>query len=166
MNRFSLISISLVIVTSSVFMMVGCTETRDSAEEVQPTLPLDPSVERKALAGTSQADVIEETWGVRIEMAMLSAAGYMVDIRFRVLDAEKARPIFERKTKPCLVDQATGAKFIVPSPPKVGQLRAGGNIKEGKTYFVFFANPGKYVKSGNKVTVEIGDFRAEDVIVQ
>ena len=166
MNRFRLTFISIVILTSSVFMLVGCTQKRDSADEVQPTPVLDPTVETHTLGGASPVSMIEETWGIRIESAMLSAVGYMVDFRFRVLDAAKAMPIFERKSKPCLIDQATGAAFAVPNPPKVGPLRSGGHIKEGKVYFIFFANPAKYVKSGNKVTVVIGDFRAQDVVIQ
>lgn len=106
-----------------------------------------------------------EDWGIQVESAMLSAAGYMVDFRFRVLDAKKAAPLFDRKVMPVMTDQATGAKFIVPSPPKVGQLRSGGRIEEGKTYFMFFANPAKYVKSGNKITVEVGDFVAQDIVL-
>jgi hypothetical protein len=107
----------------------------------------------------------EEDWGIKVESARLSAGGYMVDFRFRVLDAAKAAQLFDRKVMPQMIDQATGAKFIVPTPPKVGQLRSGGNIKEGKIYFIFFANPAKYVKSGNKITVAVGDFKVQDIVV-
>lgn len=113
----------------------------------------------------SEASRVEETWGIEVQSARLSAGGYMVDFRFRVLDAAKAAQIFDRKIMPHMIDQATGAKFIVPSPPKVGQLRSGGNIKEGKIYFIFFANPAGYVKSGSKITVVVGDFKAEDIVV-
>ncbi|MHC4353304.1 MAG: hypothetical protein ACYS0H_11370 [Planctomycetota bacterium] len=89
----------------------------------------------------------------------------MVDFRFRVLNADKAAKLFDRRIMPHMIDQATGAKFIVPSPPKVGQLRSGGNIKEDRIYFIFFANPAKYVKSGNKITIVVGDFKAEDIVV-
>jgi hypothetical protein len=90
----------------------------------------------------------------------------MVDFRFRILDGAKAAPLLERSVKPYLVDQATGARFIVPAPPKVGQLRSGGRPRDGRVYFIYFANPGQYVKSGDKVTVAIGDFRARDIVVQ
>jgi hypothetical protein len=110
--------------------------------------------------------LLEEQWGIKIERAVLSAGGYMVDFRFRVLDTAKAAPILNRTTHPHLVDQATGAKFIVPNPPKIGQLRSGRTIKQGAAYFILFANPGKYIKSGNKVTVVVGDFQARDIVVQ
>jgi len=166
MSRLRLPFLSLVVLTSSVLLLVGCTQERNSAGGVQPTPLLDPTAEPQPSGGAPQVGTIEDTWGIQIESAMLSAAGYMVDFRFRVLDAAKAAAIFERKTKPYLIDQATGATFAVPNPPKVGPLRSGGNIRKGKTCFIFFANPAKYVKSGNKVTVVIGDFRAQDVVIQ
>ncbi|MEW6569797.1 MAG: hypothetical protein AB1390_01280 [Nitrospirota bacterium] len=108
---------------------------------------------------------IENEWGIQIDGIRLSAGGYMLDFRYRVIDPEKAQPIFDRKEKPYLIDQASGAKFMVPSPPKVGPLRTSNPPQADRTYFILFANPGKYVKQGNKVTVVIGDFRAEDLTV-
>lgn len=108
---------------------------------------------------------VQEQWGIRIESVRLSAAGYMIDFRYRVLNQEKAAPLFERKTKPFLIDQQSGKKFVVPSPPKVGPLRTSEPPQADRTYFILFANPGKYVKQGNKVTVVIGDFKAENLIV-
>jgi len=78
----------------------------------------------------------------------------------------KAAPLFDRSVRPYLIDQKTGAKFIVPDPPKVGSLRVRGNPKADTNYFVFFANPGGYVKPGSKVTVVIGDFQAKDLVVE
>jgi len=108
---------------------------------------------------------IEEQWGIQIEGIRLSAEGYMLDFRYRVTDPEKAKALFDRREKPYLIDQATGAKFIVPGPPKVGPLRTSNPPQTDRTYFILFANPGRYVKQGNKVTVVIGDFRAEDLTV-
>ncbi|OHB78722.1 MAG: hypothetical protein A2Z25_15210 [Planctomycetes bacterium RBG_16_55_9] len=113
----------------------------------------------------SDASLLEEKWGIKIEAAMLSAGGYMIDFRFRVLDAAKAAQIFDRKIMPYMIDQQTGATFIVPSPPKIGPLRAGRNIKENKVYFIIFANPARYVKSGSKITVVVGDFKVQDIVV-
>jgi len=110
--------------------------------------------------------LLEEKWGIQVENARLSAGGYMVDLSYRVLDPNKAAPILDRRIKPYMVDQTSGAVFVVPNPPKVGQLRSGKNIKEGKIYFIFFANPGRYVKSGNKVAIVIGDCKIDNVVVR
>ena len=108
----------------------------------------------------------EERCGIEILGIRLSAAGYMLDFRYRVLNPEKAAKLFGRKMEPYLVDQATGAKFSVPNSPKVGPLRTTTSPEAHRTYFIMFANPGRYVKKGNKVTVVIGDFKAKDLIVE
>ena len=109
---------------------------------------------------------LEERWGIKLLSIRLSAEGYMLDFRYRVLDPEKAKPLFDRQSKPYLVDEVTGAMFVVPEPPKVGALRTTRKPVPDRNYFILFANPGKFVKPGNKVTIVIGDFRAENLIVQ
>jgi len=147
-------------------MWAGCTASRENAGTVQPAPAATGTAEASTRDDAVQVTDVEDRWGIKILGASLSAGGYMVDFRFRVLDSAKVAPLLARDVRPHLVDQATGARFIVPTPPKVGQLRSGGSAREGKTHFIFFANPGRYVKSGNKVTVVIGDFEARDIVVQ
>ncbi len=117
-------------------------------------------------AEVSKTESIEEKWGVQIVGIRISAAGFMLDFRYRVIDAEKAAPLFDRATKPYLIHQESGAKFMVPNPPKTGPLRTSDTPQQGRVYWMFFGNPGRYVKPGNKVTVVIGDFKAENLIVE
>ncbi|MFZ5998472.1 MAG: hypothetical protein ACOYW7_13460 [Nitrospirota bacterium] len=125
------------------------------------------AAEEKAVpVKTADVSILEEKWGVKVLGLRQSANGYMLDFRYRVLDPEKAAPLFDRKVKPLLIDQATGAKFAVPEPPKVGALRNTRKPVANKNYFVIFANPAQYVKKGNKVTVVIGDFRVENLVVE
>lgn len=112
-----------------------------------------------------QADLLRDKWGIKVEAVHLSAGGYMIDFRYRVLDAEKAKAIGDPEVKPYIIDQSTGAKFIVPSPPKVGPMRNTENLQEGRVYFIFFGNPGKYIKSGQKITVCVGDIKIENLEV-
>ena len=107
-----------------------------------------------------------EQWGVKVLRISLSAEGYMLDFRYRVLDAEKAAPLFDRKNKAYLVDQVSGAKFQVPESPKVGALRTTRPPERDKVYFIIFGNPERYVKKGNKVTVMIGDIKIENLVVE
>ena len=112
---------------------------------------------------------IEEQWGVRIESIRTSAAGNLLDFRYRIIDPDKALPLVERKNKPYLIDQESGKTLGVPSGAKIGPLRQTvryGKPKEDRIYFVLFGNPGGFVKPGNKVTVVIGDFRVEDLVVE
>jgi hypothetical protein len=110
---------------------------------------------------------LEQTWGVRVSSVFLSAGGNMVDFRYRVLDPAKAAALTKSDSKPLLLDQTTGARLIVPSSPKVGQLRQ--TVKQpvaGKVYFMLFANTRHHVKSGDKVTIVAGDFKAENLTVE
>jgi len=120
----------------------------------------DPGPDSKALA---------EKWGVEVIGMRLTSAGYMLDFRFRVLDADKALPLFEHRIKPYVVADKSDIKLPVPMAPKVGAFRPtnrGKNIKADKTYYMVFANPDSYVKPGEKVSVVIGDFRAENLTVK
>jgi hypothetical protein len=114
---------------------------------------------------TAAKDLAEQ-WGVEITSVRMTAAGHMIDFRYRVLDAQKAGPLFKRENKPYLIDEASQKVLSVPQTAKVGPLRTSGDIQEGRIYWMFFGNTSGLVKSGSKVTVGIGDFRAENLIVQ
>lgn len=112
------------------------------------------------------AQMLEQEWGVRVIGIRTTAAGYMLDFRYRILDADKATPILNRKTKPELIVEHNGTKLYVPVTSKIGPLRQSAKfVKEDKNYYMFFANPGRYVQPGDKVTVVIGDFKAEHITV-
>lgn len=162
-------ALSVVLAAAATLTWLGCTNNTGTTQAPPPAGQTKGAVDTIAsdeIDDHTRARFLEDEWGIKIEFATLSAGGYMVDFRFRILDIGKAQPILDRRVKPYLVDQASGAKFAVPNPPKVGQLRSGGNIKDGKICFIYFANPGRYVQSGNKVTVVIGDFEARDIVVQ
>ena len=109
---------------------------------------------------------LEEQWGVRIESIRLTAGDHMIDFRYRVINPEKARPLFARTTKPYLLEQASGAKTEVPNMPKVGPLRNSNEPEANKVYWMFFGNMNKQLKSGAKVTVVIGDYRTETLTLE
>ena len=109
---------------------------------------------------------LEEKWGIKILSIRLTAGGYMLDFRYRVIDADKAAPLFDGKIKPYLVDLKSGAKCQVPESSKIGALRQTRKPFANHNYFIMFANPGKLIKKENAVTIVVGDFRAENLTVQ
>ncbi|MBN1819042.1 MAG: hypothetical protein JW828_16905 [Sedimentisphaerales bacterium] len=105
--------------------------------------------------------------GIEVKGLYLSAAGYMLDFRFHVTDPDKANVLFGKGITNYLVDPETGARLIVPKPPKVGSLQQNsGTPRKDRTYFILFANPGRFIQHGKKVTVVMGDTEIEDVVVQ
>jgi len=109
----------------------------------------------------------EEQLGIKVEAIRWSAEGYMLDFRYRVVDPEKALLIMDRSVKPYVIDEASGARFLIPSSPKVGPMRQTTRRPEaGRSYWLLFANPAKYIKQGNQVTVVVGDYRLEHLVVE
>lgn len=105
--------------------------------------------------------------GIRVESVRLTAADYMLDLRFRVTDPERAAPFFSRKTELQLVEPVSGARFAVPNTPKLGKLRqvARRDLTE-RSYFVLFANPGRYLKAGSRVILVAGDTRIGELRIE
>jgi len=137
------------------------------------------AVSMTVLAGCASTDgpassemgtpTVEEQFGVKIEGVRLTANGYMLDFRFRILDSDLAAPLLDRSHKPELIDLETGGRFTVPTAPKVGMLRtslSSGKPKQGRVYFMMFANPGGVLKSGSRVSVVVGEFVSDPIIVQ
>lgn len=119
------------------------------------------------LGQAAMQDGIEDTLGIQIEGLRLSAAGYMLDFRYRVLDPVKAAPLLDRNIQPYLLDEASGARLMVPDTPKVGRLRTTSRNKiiPGRSYYMLFANPGRYLRAGSKVTLVAGDARINELTV-
>ncbi len=98
--------------------------------------------------------------GIRVESLRLTAADYMLDLRYRVTDPERAAAFFSRKTELQLVDPVSGARLAVPNTPKLGRLRqVARKDMPDRSYFMLFANPGRYLKAGSQVTLVAGDTR-------
>jgi hypothetical protein len=114
---------------------------------------------------------LEREWGIKLIGVTRSAAGYMLDFRYTVLDAEKATPLLQRKLakNPMLVSERTGAQLGVPFTDKAGSMRSSvrtaNQIKTGRNYRMLFANPGGHVKAGDLVSIVIGKFKVEHLKV-
>ena len=108
---------------------------------------------------------LKRQWGVEVMDVRQTAAGHILELRYRVLDAEKAKPLFKRQTKPVLTHVESGARLLVPTPAKTGALRNSNAPIAGRTYWMFFANPGGMVRPGQHVNIEIGEFRVNGLVV-
>ncbi len=118
-------------------------------------------------ASAPAAPTAEAQWGVEITSIRVSAAGHMIDFRYRIVDAERSAPLFERQTKPYLIDQASGKVLEVLRTAKLGPLRPSNVAPaEGRIYTMIFGNTAGLISAGSKVTVVIGDFRVEDLTVE
>jgi hypothetical protein len=123
---------------------------------------------RRTEARARQRAEIESRWGVEVVALRPSAAGRIIDFRYRVIDPAKAAPLVDRTVDAYLVDERRGVTLGVPAG-KVGPLRQtlrSGQPPAGRVLFVLFSNPGGLIQSGDRVTVVMGDFKAKDLRVQ
>jgi hypothetical protein len=104
-------------------------------------------------------------WGVDSLAVKWTESGEVVKFTYRVLDAEKAKALNDKKNEPSLIDPKAGVKLVVPSLEKVGQLRQSSPPEAGKSYWMAFSNKGRLVKRGDHVEVVIGSFKAEGLVV-
>ena len=108
----------------------------------------------------------KSVWGVDSLRVKEAESGEMIRFTWRVLDADRAKTIHDKKLEPVLIDPQAGVKLIVPSLEKVGQLRQSSTPIVGKSYWMAFSNKGHVVKPGDHVTVRIGNFHADDLMVE
>jgi len=108
----------------------------------------------------------EGVWGVGELRVKVAESGSLIRFNYRVLDPEKAVALSDKKAEPMLLDVQAGVKLAVPQMEKVGQLRQSSTPKAGMTYWMAFSNPTHAVRSGHRVDVVIGSFRANNLIVE
>lgn len=144
-----------VVVLLALLSLTGCASLQEQMEASQQDQAEPPD--------------LEAVYGIRVEGLRLSAAGAMLDFRYRVLDAKKAAVILDGKTQPYLLDEVRGAKLGVPDTPILGRIRQtarNNNILVDRTYFIMFGNPGHALVSGDKVTLLLGQRKVTDLTVQ
>ena len=111
------------------------------------------------------ADTLEARWGVKPAALRLVGGDHFIDFRYRVIDPDKAAELLSRNHQPFLIDEASGKVHTVPVT-KLGPLRASAvKPKADNNYVILFGNPEKLIHKGSRVTVVIGDFRAEHMTV-
>jgi hypothetical protein len=108
---------------------------------------------------------IQRNWGVDVVGVRPVSTGFMLAFRYKIVDVEKAKLLNDKRSKAYLIDEATGNALGVPIMEKLGEMRQKAPPELGRTYFIMFGNPGKLVKSGSRVSVVVGDFRIDNLVV-
>ena len=109
---------------------------------------------------------LEDRWGIRAKVIRVTAAGYMLDFRYRVTDSQKASALMDGQLKPHCIHVPSGKKLPVPVT-KLGPMRAKATQpEENRNYAIIFHNTKGLVKKGDSVYVVIGDYRSQELVVQ
>lgn len=104
-------------------------------------------------------------WGIDSPSVKWTESGEVIRFSWRVLDAEKAKALNDKKSEPSLIDPKARVSLVVPAMENIGQLRQSTPPEVGKSYWMAFSNKGRLVKRGDRVIVVIGPFRADGLVV-
>lgn len=145
-SRFPLLLVGLAVPLSLAAWMVV-------SEQVQGGRALDA-------AKLSRAE-FEEATGVRLVHIAVTAGGGMLDLRYQVLDPDKALVVHDDDSPPTILDEASGRAIRRP-----WMEHHDRELHTAVTYHELIMNSGGVVKRGSQVTLAIGDARLEHVVVQ
>jgi hypothetical protein len=105
---------------------------------------------------------IEERFGVRFTGVYVVAKGGLIDLRYRVLDAGKAKNFGHyTETSPMLIADDTGKTSEVTI-----MMLHNHRVEGGRIYYIIYRNTDNAFKPGEKLTIQVDDIRLENVIAQ
>ncbi len=113
-----------------------------------------------------EAQYYTAVWGVDSFAVKSVESGELIRFTYRVVDGELAKALNDKKNEAYLISPKSRVKLVVPSLEKVGQLRQSSTPVEGNTYWMAFSNPGRPIKPGDRVDIEIGQFHVQGLLVQ
>ncbi|MFF5290919.1 hypothetical protein [Paractinoplanes globisporus] len=99
--------------------------------------------------------------GVTITRVAVTGGGGLVDLRFRVVDPDRAHALHDPARPPAVVDESSG---LVVHDLLMNHEHTG-DYRPGVTYYLVFTNPGNWVRRGASVTVLLGNAQVEHVRV-
>lgn len=139
-----------------------------SAQEMQHATHAPPKPAARRIEVPSGAvGIALPNLGVEIVAVRLTAAGGMLDLRYRVLDPAKAKPLMDPAVPISLSDPGTGTKLQIPVDEQIGALRqSGSGIRPGQVLANLFSNPGHVVKKGGKINLRLGDLEVVGLTVE
>jgi len=113
------------------------------------------------LDGISQTAFIAET-GVQVLRITFTAGGGMLDLRYQVVDPDKAVILHDVDTPPILINEDTGQVLDRP----FHEHSSDTVMRTGLTYNELIVNERRIIKPGNRMTLIVGDVRLEHIPVQ
>ena len=101
---------------------------------------------------------LEEEYGVQVSLVATSMMGSIVDVRFKIIDPDKAHDLFEDQAA-LLVNQQ--ALILAPHLHSHG----GSRLKQGKIFVMFFPT-NRIIVPGTQVSLVFGPLRTEPIAVK
>jgi len=103
--------------------------------------------------------VLEENYGLRVQLVAVTAAGGLVDLRLQIVDAEKAKALLEDSAN--LPALRVGDGVILRTSEAAAEQDI--QFEDGKSIFVMYPNSGNALKPGDPVNIIFGDLQLEAI---
>jgi hypothetical protein len=101
--------------------------------------------------------------GVQLMRVAITGGGGVVDLRYRVIDADRSAVVHDRAQRPVILDQETGELI---GEPFMGMWHQHEFVKPGVTYYQLFVNREGMIRPGDEVAVRLGGVTLRDVQVR
>ena len=105
--------------------------------------------------------VLEEQYGLQVNLIGVTAAGGMLDVRLKVLDAAKAGQLLQGHPL-ALMAAKNGEILLAPEESQPQEL----NLEDGGVVYLLVPNAKNLVKPGDAVMILFGDIRLEPIQVK
>ncbi len=153
------------LLVNSIFFMGTFAQAAEVKINAESSVPVAKAISLANNWHAREGMRIQRNWGIDIVGVRPVSTGFMLAFRYRIVDAEKAKVLNDKRSKAYLIDEATGNRLGVPNMENLGELRQKDAPEINRVYFIMFGNPGKLVKSGSHVSVVVGDFRVDNLVV-
>lgn len=108
-------------------------------------------------------DMLEQEYGIRLTLVGVTAAGGMVDVRYRVVDPLKAAKLIDEEEGGIMPMVYVGSGDVMLMPDM--HMREQ-KLVAGRVYYTLIPNTQNAVKRGTVVTVVFGDVAVEPTLAQ
>jgi hypothetical protein len=108
---------------------------------------------------TISQSVLEAKYGLRVNLVAVTGAGGFVDMRLKMVDGDKAKPLLsDAKNFPTIFSKS-GVTLNAPADTTSQKIEfiSGGNL------FVMYPNSGNAVTQGSPVTIVFGNTALEPI---
>ncbi|MCL4561971.1 MAG: hypothetical protein M1281_15350 [Chloroflexi bacterium] len=102
------------------------------------------------------AEQLAGQYGLKVNLVAVTAAGGLIDLRYQVLDAQKARSLFDDPSdNPTLFLPGTQIALVSPDDPQAQYP----SVEKGNQYHLLYPNRQNALKPGDAVGIGFGSLR-------
>lgn len=157
--RFAPLAVALALVTLAAVIGFQWWSSTQLPDEVVNSTAVSP-------------EILEQQYGLRVDLIGVVAAGGLIDLRFTVIDPQKASQIFGVHVQSATQTHGEAVMPVLAPGGSTEAIHVAGamahhlTLRENGKYYLLYPNPGGTVQGGTPVSVVIGDIRLDNVIAQ